>query len=558
MTGVADVTDAAVEARLGVPLQAVVASSLDAAWKPVELTVTQQHDLIDLWTLMFTDVYVHYHQKLALYGFDPISALSALRRQIPYLDSAGFLRELMRLINRLRDQHTQLFVSPAAGRTTSCVAALPFLVEPFGPHRSPVYVVTKTSDDILDPAFSVGVRVTTWNGTPFARHVDLYAETLTGGRPDASRARALETLTQRPLPYLPPPDELWVDVGFRQRDDPAGDPDRTIRFAWRAIDPAVALSADDRIETRTRRAIDLTSETARRARKLLFATALWEHDQAETLPSAKAAGWITTGFPDAISARRVTTSHGTFGYLRLWTFDVEHGGRFIDEIATLLHRMPRAGLLIDLRSNPGGVVDTAERIFQLFTDDRIEPTRFACRATPVMAAITAADGNGADLADWAGSTGAAVDLGEEFSQHLPISDADSCNEHRRAYRGPVVAIVDANTFSCGDLFAAGIVDHGIGQIVSVGAATGAGGANVWTSDDIQYAYHAARRELPELPPGISFSISVRRMVRSGRSAGLAIEDVGVVGDDRYEMTEDDLLHDNRDLTEFCTGLLASM
>ena len=97
------------------------------------------------------------------------------------------------------------------------------------------------------------------------------------------------------------------------------------------------------------------------------------------------------------------------------------------------------------------------------------------------------------------STRAALDLGEEFSQHLPISDPDACNELPRAYRGPVVAVVDANTFSCGDLFAAGIVDHDIGQIVSVGDATGAGGANVWTSDDIQYAYHAAGRPLATHP-----------------------------------------------------------
>ena len=34
-----------------------------ATWKPVELSVTQRHDLIDVWTTMFTDVYVHYTQK---------------------------------------------------------------------------------------------------------------------------------------------------------------------------------------------------------------------------------------------------------------------------------------------------------------------------------------------------------------------------------------------------------------------------------------------------------------------------------------------------------------
>jgi hypothetical protein len=545
----------AAAARRGQPLSHVLPPRTTATWKPVELSVTQRHDLIEVWTTMFTDVYVHYTQKRALYGFDPIRALGALRRQIPYLDSAGFLRELTLLINRLRDQHTQLYVNAADQTLTGRVAALPFLVEPFGSHLSPTYVVTKTTDDVAEPSFGVGARVTTWNGIPFARAVDLYAETLTGGRPDARRARALETLTQRPLQYLAPPDELWVDIGYRLDTLGAGDADRTIRFDWRSIDPDKAITADNLIEMRTRRAINITSETARRARKLLFATALWERDQTDEQPTAKAGGWMATSFSDAVSARKITTSLGTFGYLRLWTFDVEHITDFVNEVADLLRQMPRKGLIVDLRSNPGGVIDVAERLFQLFTANHIEPTRFACRATPAMVQMAEADGNGADLADWAASTRAALDLGEEFSQHLPISDPDACNQLRRAYTGPVVAVVDANTFSCGDLFAAGIVDHGIGKIVSVGDATGAGGANVWTSDDIQYAYYAADRDLPPIPPGISFSISVRRMIRTGLSAGLAIEDIGIVGDDQYEMTNNDLLDGNTDLAEFCTRML---
>ena len=47
------------------------------------------------------------------------------------------------------------------------------------------------------------------------------------------------------------------------------------------------------------------------------------------------------------------------------------------------------------------------------------------------------------------------------------------------------------------------------------------------------------------------------MIRTGQSAGLAIEDVGISGDDDYEMTSDDLLHGNADLVEFCTGMLAA-
>ena len=150
-----------------------------------------------------------------------------------------------------------------------------------------------------------------------------------------------------------------------------------------------------------------------------------------------------------------------------------------------------------------------------------------------------------------------MDLGEEYSQHLPISDPDRCNGHPVAYRGPVVAVVNANTFSSGDIFAAGIADHGIGQIVSIGEGTGAGGANVWTNDDIEYAYHVAGLPLPPRPPGIGYSLSVRRVARSGTAAGLAIEDIGVPGEEHYTMTERDVLNGNEDLTEFCARLLTA-
>ena len=312
------------------------------------------------------------------------------------------------------------------------------------------------------------------------------------------------------------------------------------------------MTANNLIVLRTRRAIDATSEAARRARKLLFATALWDQDTATNRPAAKADDWIATTFADAISARRIKTSHGTFGYLRLWTFDVDNTSRYVEAVAAVLRQLPRKGLIIDLRSNPGGVIDAAEQLLQLFVPKAISPARFALRATPAMVDIAEADGNGADLADWATSTRLAYELGEEFSQHLPISNPDNFSDGSRVYRGPVVAVVNPNTFSCGDLFAAGIADYGIGQIVSVGEGTGAGGANVWTSDDIQYAYHAARRPLPPIPPGISFTVSVRRMTRSGESAGLAVEDIGVNGDERYDMTETDLTDGNTDLAEFCT------
>lgn len=531
------------------PQEAVV----EPQWNPVDLTITERYDLVDVWTTVFTDIYVHYDQKRALYGFDPIPALGALARQIPYLDSRGFLRELILLINRLRDAHTQLYVTPDHPELADYVAVLPFLVEPCGPYLTPTYVVTKIGD-VDDPNFVEGVEVTSWNGVPFARAVELYGETLTGGRPYSRRARALESLTQRPLQYLPDPVERWIEIGYRKHDDKSSRAERTIRFHWRVIAPDKALSAAQSIRLQTHRAINATSEAARRARKLLFQPRLWEADKAGRR-AAKDSKWLTTSFSDAVAARVVTTSFGKFGYMRLWTFDIEHDHQYVTEVARLLGKLPRTGLILDLRSNPGGVIDAAERLLQLFTPNEIEPARFALRATPLMASLADADANGPDLADWAPSTATALTLGEAYSQLIPISDKDACNDTGQRYRGPVVAVVDANTFSCGDLFSAGIVDHNIGQIVAVGDATGAGGANVWTNDDLAFAYRAAGLQFPRLPDGISFSVSVRRMVRTGNSLGAAIEDVGIPGHETYTMTRNDLLNGNVDLADFCGNLL---
>ena len=122
----------------------------------------------------------------------------------------------------------------------------------------------------------------------------------------------------------------------------------------------------------------------------------------------KADDWIATTFADAISARRIKTSHGTFGYLRLWTFDVDNTNRYVEAVEGVLRQLPRKGLIIDLRSNPGGVIDATEQLLQLFVAKAISPARFALRATPAMVQIAEADGNGADLADWATSTRARV------------------------------------------------------------------------------------------------------------------------------------------------------
>jgi hypothetical protein len=117
-----------------------------------------------------------------------------------------------------------------------------------------------------------------------------------------------------------------------------------------------------------------------------------------------------------------------------------------------------------------------------------------------------------------------------------------------------VAVVDPNTYSSGDLFAAGWVDHGIGPLVSVGRGTGAGGANVWTAGQLRDALAGTDVPLPVLPEGTGFTLAFRRAIRSADGDGIPIEDLGVSGIP-YAMTRRDLLDGNKDLLDFCTRQL---
>ena len=221
----------------------------------------------------------------------------------------------------------------------------------------------------------------------------------------------------------------------------------------------------------------------------------------------------------------------------------------------LIRKLPDRGLIIDLRDNPGGLIWAAERMLQLFTPNAITPTRFGLRATPLTNAMAAARFNQGELGRWADSIASAPANGEPYSTHLPITSVESCNDIGQHFGGPVVVVVNANTYSSGDLFTAGIVDNRIGPVVCIGEATGAGGANVWTSVDLGAAMKAAGASLPALARGANFTIAVRRAVRSGDAEGMLIEDTGISGQP-YSMTQRDVFKSNTDLIEHCARLLA--
>lgn len=516
-----------------------------------ELDGGQRLAVIDVLLTVIGGTYAHLAAKRAAYASDPVQALTLLRRRAAELTNPEFHRAVSAIVTGLRDAHTR-YIGPTTLR--GHVATLPFLVEQFGPDDSPRYLVSKVNGDAVDdPRFVAGVELEFWNGTPFSRAVERHADAETGGRPDSRRARALESLTFRALDFGPPPDEHWVIVGFRDHDGAR----REVRLPWRLLAPGkAATAAVPGSRAALKIAADPAAEAVRRAKKLMFAPDLWAADRrrprpATAAPRSRVGDWLATPMQDVLAARPLSRK---VGYLRIWSFDVDDDDAFVAELTRLLGLLPQSGVIVDVRANPGGLIWAAERSLQLFTDAAISPTRFSLIATPLTRQLAESPFNRLELETWSASLQDAVSTGELYAQPLPLTDPTWCNDLGRHYPGPAVLVVDANTYSSGDLFAAGWVDHAIGPLVSVGNATGAGGANVWTSHQLRDALAGTDEALPPMPGGTGFTVAFRRAIRSGLGDGIPIEDLGIAGTP-YAMTRRDLLRSNADLLDFCTRLL---
>jgi C-terminal processing protease CtpA/Prc len=532
---------------------------------PGSLSPAERRRLIDGIERVLEGVYTHLPLKRARYGFDPVQRLRILRSQIAELSDDAFHLELADVITRLRDAHT-LYTGPAS--LESKVAALPFLVEMIGSVSAPTYVVTKVGHG-LDTAFKPGVLLEYWNGVPIDRAVLRHADEEFGGRPDSQRAWAVQSLTLRSLQYGPPPDEHWVIVGYRTGDGTG--PSKEIKLPWQIVDPSEIdplLSGGPTGKRakalRRTRGVHPAAEAIRRAKMLLFAPHALTGKRApapklmaaRTGPRRLTADVITTRLTKTLKAMTLDAPGGPFGYLRIFGFD-EEPAPFVDELIRLIPLLPDRGLIIDIRGNPGGYIWAAEMALQLFTPNRIEPTRFSTLATPFTRQIASIGDVAEDLAPWKRSLDAAVRNGELYAQTIPITDPESCNALGQMYGGPVVLVADSTTYSSGDLFSAGFVDNEMGPFICVGSATGAGGANVWSYGELRKALTGSPAALPPLPEGIDLSFAFRRATRARANEGLPIEDVGISGTS-YEMTRDDLLNGNPDLMATCIKALKQL
>lgn len=522
--------------------------------------------LIKQASVLIRDLYTHLPLKRAMHSIDPLQRLRLLEQRADKPSTIEFHAELLAIFKELRDLHTNYSLPAPFGNQ---IAFLGILVEQYFENGEPKWMVSKVAENLVtDPTLVQGVEITHWNGMPIKTAVWRNSDKEAGSNLSARLARGLETLTLRFMRSSFPPDEDWVTITYL----PNGNPVET-RLHWRIFDSGADLLAgagnpqglikDLTVPLRYNVGVDEEREYLRRARKLLFnrdavkeaeRVARYKGRVPRSTARLDAANAIATSRPDEITARTVSTSSGTFGYLRLWTFHMRDGNinAFINEFIRLLRdEMPIEGLVLDVRGNGGGFIIAAEFLLQLLTPKHISPEPSQFVATSGTLELVKAVSN---MAAWRPSLEQAVSTGALYSAGIPLSPEDLVNSFGQIYFGPVVLVTDAYCYSACDMFAAGFQDHEIGPVLGVDETTGAGGANVVTHDSLVSDWTGG--PLQTLPGGAKMRVSLRRTLRVGARAGEPIEDLGVMRNEEHSMTRNDLLNGNVDLLDTAGALLA--
>jgi Peptidase family S41 len=542
----------------------VVSADVAPAAAGAELTPEQRDTVIDQALLMLEDLYAHLPLKRALHAVDPIQRLRLLQLRQRVLDEREFQSEMIDIFVSLRDLHTN-YQLPSPYR--SQVAYLPIRVEEYyekdDPEKHRHYLISRVSPRNTNPALSPGLEITHWNGAPIDLAVARNAEREAGSNPEARRGQGLSALTLRWFGASLPPDEDWVTLTFVDGSE--------VRLAWQVIAPqqldrnVVVADPGEGVPVAAAMALDVRAEVLRRVRKGLFdgQGIRAEEDMKAYRASALSApaDAPVSVMPDVFPRfGTVTTARGKFGYIRLATFsppstvlgpDVDGA---VAEFVRILRTMPSSGLILDVRSNGGGVVWFGERILQTLSPRPITPEPFQFVTTPFTHRIASALGW---LHEWADPLATAISIGAGFSQGFPITPTAQCNDIGQIYQGPVVLVTDALCYSTTDIFAAGFQDHEIGVVLGCHGNTGAGGANVW---DYDFLRRLGIEDNPfvELPGQTNMRVAVRRSTRVGGRAGVPLEDLGVEPNDRHFITRDDLLNNNIDLIEHAGEILSNM
>ncbi len=501
------------------------------------MTADQRLLVVRQLATLLEDYYVHLPLKRSSLGIDPVQEASLLVDEVRFIQSDGdFFRRIFGILKRLRDRHTALRL-PSPWR--DMVAYLPFAAESYYEAGRRRLVVSKLMADVGEPSFSVGVEITHWNGMSVGRFIEALSWESEGANPFARIATTMRSLTVRPLGYMLPPTEDWVTLTYLTPDGIY----HSATIPWRVYMPPGNSSAAS---------ANVTSSGGMAMFQGVDRNTLIINNTWYDLFSRRGGAGQSSTITDSVRFQTVKNDAGEFGYIRIFSFDVPDPAAFVADFARVLGQLPQRGLIIDIRSNPGGTIPAGEGLFALFTKGKTTPQPVSFRNTPAVRPL----GDLPMFLKWKRSLDMQLETGEIFTQGFALTDSGD-PALNGIYPGKVVLIIDALCYSTTDFFVAGMQDNGLAYVIGVDPVTGAGGANVWSQRLLrQFVAESGGTEVTELPSNIDIEIAMRRSMRVGPNDGLPLEGLGVFADRIYQPTRRDVLGENEDLIDLACRVLS--
>lgn len=518
------------------------------------LTVAEKQGIASQLLILIKDYYVHLPLKTSSLAIDPVQEFALLLDDTPLIQTdVEFFHRLINIVKKLRDRHTS-FKLPAPW--SNMIAYLPFVVELGWEADRRRLLVTKLMAGLGDPHFKVGVEITHWNGVPISRYIERLSWETEGANPFARIALALRSLTVRPLTYMLPPDEDWVSLTYESKESY-----RTISIPWRVYFPVNDNDGSRTIkeqygEVAIAQGIDRPTSLLNRSWLEFYTDDQGEDWDPQIFPESDPLRNVPNPLSTNLLFRTTESIFGRYGYIRIFSFETDDTPKFLRDFADILRMMPRAGIIIDVRSNPGGTIPAGEGLLQLFTNKNVSSEKLSFRITPSIQRI----GNAISyFQSWKRSLNLRFETGQIFSQGFSLLNGNETDGLAGVYKYPVVVIIDALSYSTTDFFAAGIQDNGIGKIIGTDPTTGAGGANVWTHRQLlQFSTNSGGTDLAPMPRDSDMNIAIRRSERVGPNDSLPLEGLGVTADYFYKLTLRDIMGKNADLVTYASYILSRM
>src|SRR5262249_27873065 len=154
-------------------------------------------------------------------------------------------------------------------------------------------------------------------------------------------------------------------------------------------------------------ALDMQKDAINHVKRSLFAPEIKQQRR----PDIYGEELEETLMPAVFRARRYKVEGREFGYIRIFTFYAEDVDGFVKEFMRLAGRLPREGLIIDVRGNGGGYIEAGERLLQLLTPRRIKPALFEFISTQVNLELCRRAPQDWEFYPWADSLAQAVVTG---------------------------------------------------------------------------------------------------------------------------------------------------